>query len=158
MAISVRRTLASARRRILALRGDPTGALLLETLIAVTILMVISIAALVGLSTTQIARGTLERSAQAEYVTRNFMECIFGLTFQTTTAEYPTSSCPSFPSGYIVTTTQRAEADDPDLQRIIVSVGTLDKTLIQLETIRANQEKIRFRAVSAQLATPTPTP
>ena len=142
---SLRQSLNEVRARVLAsIRHSAVGAIMLENLVAVTVLSTVATAALVGLSTANIARGKLDGQAQAEYATRNMMECIFGLKFQTTTTEYSTSTCASAPSDYTITNI--ATTTPEGLQRIAVIIRRGDKTLLEVETIRASLDKLRYES------------
>ena len=74
-----------ARRRCLRVHRDLRGVVLLETVIAVTVLLTISASTLIAFSATQRARGAVDRSAAAENVVRNQMEYIFNQKYHSST-------------------------------------------------------------------------
>ena len=127
------------RRRIHGI-FDSHGALLLETLIAVTVMISVASAAMVGLSATQRTRTNLENQAMAENILRNQMEYIFAFPYQTTSAQYQAITVPS---GYQVSNVQTVEelvAGNSDLQKITVTVSHNGSELLVLETYRTNEQ------------------
>ena len=135
----IRVVFALLRRRIHGI-FDNHGALLLETLIAVTVMMSVASAAMVGLSATQRTRVSLERQAMAENILRNQMEYIFSFPYQTTTVQYQAITVPS---GYQVSNVQQVEelvAGNSDLQKITVTVSYNGSELLVLETYRTNEQ------------------
>ena len=129
---------------------DSAGALLMETVIAVTIFITVSSAAVVGVSTAQRARASIERSATAENLVRNQMEYLFSLQYQTWPYTYLTSTSPaglitSTPSGYsvsaatIASTSTADFATDPTFEKVIVTVSHRGQEILQVETFRSSK-------------------
>jgi len=119
--------------------SDSHGALLLETLIAVTVMISVATATMVGLSATQKVRTDLERQAMAENIVRNQMEYIWSFPYQTTSAQYQVTTVPS---GYQVSNVQQVEeliAGNSNLQKITVTVSHDGSELLVLETYRTNE-------------------
>ena len=127
----------SVARRLRSLIADGKGVLMLETIVGVTVLSVLATAALIGLSATQRARGNIDRQAIAENLARNQMEYVFSQTYQTASTDY--SAVTSFPDGYSVASTQELVDGDSDLQKITTTIIKGGRTLISLETYRANE-------------------
>ena len=73
--------LAAARWFWLPLRSEH-GVLLIETFVALTILVTLVSATLIGARTAQRVRLMVERQANAETVARNQMEYVFSLPYQ----------------------------------------------------------------------------
>ena len=140
---STRRGLLTVRRRLRAVAGDASAALMIETVAAVTALVMVAVAALVGVSTTHTARAKLERQSLAENVARNQMAYVFSLAYEPPplvgTASYP--SVTSTPPGYSVTGVAKVIEDgntDTDIERITVRVTQGGEEILVLETMRAN--------------------
>ena len=129
--------MSGLRRVVTALRGRG-GMFIIETVLAVTVFVTVAGAALVGLTTIQRARATLERQAIAEILVRNQMEYIFSLDYHTTTGLYSTSNL--WPSEFQVTATSTVETQttSTDLQRVRVRILFEGEELIQLDTFRYN--------------------
>ena len=126
---------------------DSAGTLLMETIIAVTIFITVSSAAVIGVSTAQRARASIERSAIAENLVRNQMENLFSLPYRSWPHTYASSTglITSTPSGYSVTAVAPAStstagfATDPAFQKVIVTVSHQGKEILQVETLRSNR-------------------
>ena len=134
---SVQKARRTARRRCLALVRSRSGALLLETMAAVSVFVMVATMALIGVSAAQRARAVVERSALAEAMARNQMEHIFSLAYQTTTAAYPSVQATE---GFQVDARQEAVTGDTNLQKITVTI-TFDsgsREVLVLETLRNN--------------------
>ena len=130
------------RRRVHATLRDNTGALLLETIVAVTVFTTVGITALVGLQSTQQARLRLERQANAENVIRNQMEYLVSVDYQNPTSTTPYLSITTTPSGYsvVVETEPFPEGStDPDVEKITVRVSEGGSEILAVETVRINQ-------------------
>ena len=130
------RGLRDGQRRCRRFLRDLRGVVLLETVIAVTVLLTISASTLIAFSATQRARGAVERSATAENVVRNQMEYIFNQKYHSSTAAY--TSVTSTPEGYSVVANQEIVSGDSQLQKISVTVSHDGVTLFTVETLRFN--------------------
>ena len=115
---------------------------MLETLIAVTILVTLASATLIGARTAQSLRTSVDRQSIAENVARNQMEYIFSLPYRPPPTPYPAIT--STPDGYLVTTTVglfAGYASDANFQVITVEVTGAGQSLLKLSTLRANDSQ-----------------
>ena len=136
--------IAAALARGRAMVADSTAALLLETIIAVSVFVMIAGATLTGATMIQRGRATLERQAIAENLLRNQMEYVFSLPYKSPTStfvySFPTPT--SIPSGYsvsVVATTTDAFPTDGNIKKIVVTVKRDAETVLQVETFRTNK-------------------
>ncbi len=141
--IGLTRRLIGVDRPWLRLVVDRRAALLIETMVAASIMTTLSIVTLAGLSTTQTARVIVESQAETEFLARNQMEAIFQRAFKapslTSTVSY--TSVTNTKSGYTVTNTVQpitAASTDAKISKIVVTIARDGVTLLELETIRAN--------------------
>ena len=127
------------KRRLRTVVGNSRAALLIETITAVTVLTTLASVTLVGMSTAQIARGKLERQADAETIARNQMEHLFTLPYQGPTSTYPAIA--SLPPNYSVTA-QSGVVDgfesDGSIAKVVVTITHNGKEILVLETVRAD--------------------
>ena len=136
----------SAARRLRDLVRESAGAVLLEAVISSTIFVTIAGTALIGLSTMQIARATLERQAIAENLARNQMEYIFSMAYQDPVYTYTTSTSPTdlvttTQPQYVISAVATSTAEfpgDAKFSKIIVTITHEGRNALTLETFRAN--------------------
>ena len=129
---------ATSWQRLRTLAAGSTGALMVETIMAVTVMSMVAISALVGLSANQRARSIIEDQAIAETTVRNQMEYMLDLAYRPVGNPYPATSTPS---GYTVTTSAKAVTNfetDTEIQKITVAVSKGDRHILVVDTFRAN--------------------
>ena len=124
---------------VLAALGGSRGSIMLESIIAITVLVTTSIATLTGLSALNSARPNLERMATAENLLRNQMEYVFSLDYQPAPHTYP--SITSTPAGFgVIAVATEYVAGDPEVQIVTVTVtvthGTTTNDILEVETVR----------------------
>ena len=137
MIAKVRHMAGGVRRRLEALARDRKGALLVETMIALTLLTGVGTMLLVGLQTTNRSGAHSESQRIREQIGRNQMEYIFNSVFLTPTATSSYTTITSIDQNHTVTNTTAPYESDPSLQRIIVTVEWGDRGELVLETLRA---------------------
>ena len=137
MIAKVRHITGDVHRRLKALARDRRGALLMETMIALTLLTGGGTMLLVGLQTTNRSGAHTESQRIREEIARNQMEDIFNRVFltPTSTSSYPTIT--AIDPNHTVTNTTAPYSGDPIIQRIIVTVTWGDRGDLVLETLRA---------------------
>ena len=114
------------------------GALLIESIVAITLFTMIGTSALVGASALRNAQAGLQRQADAEYIVRNMMACTFDQAYQTSTLNYATSTCSSLPANFSSAVEQTLVSGDVDLQMVSVTVELGGKSILVVETLRGN--------------------
>ena len=125
------------RRRLKVLAWDRKGALLMETMIALTLLTGVGTMLLVGLQTTNRSGAHTESQRIRELIARNQMEDIFNSPFLTPTSTSSYPAITSIDSNHTVTNTTAPYGSDPIIQRIIVTVTWGDRGELVVETLRA---------------------
>ena len=113
------------------------GGLILETVIAVTVMAMAGTALATGLSTTYISFGQIESQSIAENIGRNQMESIFSSPYLDPPTTYPSITTPS---GYDVTAVaEEYVLGDPRVEKIVVTVTGNGQGVLTLETLRTRQ-------------------
>lgn len=133
---NIRRMLSALWLRLQQPVRDQKAAMLMEAIVAVTVLTAVSGTTLIAIQSTQATRRVVERSARAENLARNQIEQIFNTGYQTTTALYP--SIANIPGGFQITATQEVASVDTNLQKIVVSVKVDGVEVLLVETMRNN--------------------
>lgn len=120
------------------LAGQERGAMLIETLIALVILGIISVAFLSGLATASKANIITDEQATAESLARNQMEWVKETDYVPGANQYlpPMPDGDSYASYSAVTTAQPLHNPDDGIQRIAVTVRHLDKDVFRLESYK----------------------
>ena len=142
--VSVWRHGVALSRRLRVTLPDSTGALMIEAVIGVTVMVSLAAAALVGLSATQRARLTIDTQAIAENIVRNQMEDSFSRTYTAWPNPYPSllaTQSSRYPSEYSVAVTTEevtAFSGDPDIQKVVVTVSKGNEVILVVETLRGN--------------------
>lgn len=118
-----------------------TGGLLIETVVAISLMTVVGTAVLSGLSTTHISGAKTERQSIAENIARNQMAAIFSASYEVNGDSYAPVALPASQSLYSVTAVS-AEVDslnpDPCIQRLIVNVRFQGQLIMDLESIKSD--------------------
>ena len=120
--------------RVRAVAHDSSGAVLLESLVAVVIFSVIGTAALSGLTTTYSSGDATERHATAENIVRNQIDFALSQPYQD-----PPFTCPlvSVPARYGVTCTgEEYVVSDTNVARLLVTVTFDGSQELAVETLR----------------------
>ena len=117
---------------------DSTGALLIESVVAITVLALIGAAVLSGVSSSRTTGVRVEHKAIAEKVARNQMEYVFSLPYQNPqSTPYPTVVAPE---GYSVTVVANEyKSGITDIEKIIVNVLHRNQNILLLETLRGKK-------------------
>ena len=136
MIAKARHMMGGLGRRFNFLARDRKGALLLETIIAITLLGSVGTALVVGLQTTNRSGAFTESQGIREEIARNQMEDIFSRAFlgPTTTSSYPVIT--SVDPNHSVTNSTAPYSGDPNIQLITVTVEWGDRGTLVLETLR----------------------
>ncbi len=109
--------------------------MLVEVVVAVGVFALVGTAVLAGMSTTHLSGAKTESQSVAENVARNQMEYVFSLPYQTPPGAYPTIVPPE---GYDVSiASEEYVADDPNVEKLIVTVTRGGEETLTLETLRA---------------------
>jgi Tfp pilus assembly protein PilV len=125
------------RHRIGVLARDRHGALLVETMIALTLMTGVGTMLLVGLQTTLRSGAHSESQRIREQIARNQMEAIFNSEFLTPTSTSSYSSITSIDPNHAVSNTTAPYESDANIQRIIVTVQWGTKGELVVETLRS---------------------
>ena len=136
-AVAVRRKTAPAVRWLAALARGTDGALLMETLIAVTVFSMLGAAVLSGLSTAHRSTANTEDQSVAESIARNQMEQVFVDAYLDPPASYTPVATPP---GYSVTVdAQEFVVADPNVAKIIVTVFRAGQQVLVVESLRLKE-------------------
>ena len=134
-----------AHRRCLEFSRDNRGFALLESVMAVTIFAALGTAVMVGIRTANINTEVVERQSIAEKLARNQMEYTFAQGFAGPAGSYESIENATLAnvqftveSGYTVAV-QPSEyiASDTDIELVTVTITKDNKTVLELETLRA---------------------
>ena len=124
------------RHKLGSLVTGRSGALMVETVVAVGLMAIVGTAVLSGLSTAHLSGASTERQSTAENIARNQMSFIFSEPYVNNTGTYQSVATPN---GYGVTA-DTEEVDplnfDPDIQKVVVTVTFDGKTELVLESIK----------------------
>jgi len=126
---------------ISALARQPMGGLMIETVVAVSLMTVVGTAVLSGLSTTHISGAHTERQSVAENIARNQMASIFAATYETNGDSYPAVTLPASQSSYSVTAdSEEVDTLNPNacIQKVIVTVSFEGQAVMNLESIKSD--------------------
>ena len=128
-----RSLIARAKARL----SGERGALLIEVLIAISVLTLLGSAVMTGTSTSKRAASTLDISATAQNLGRNQMETILSTAYQ----DPPYSYTPiSAPAGYAITAdAEEYVVSDVNIAKIVVVVTLDGVTELALETLRVKE-------------------
>ncbi len=139
LAACLQRRSTAARRRFLAVAVDAKAALLVETVIAVTVFVTVITISMVGISTAHKVSARTERQAIAENIARNQMEYVFSLDYVPPPTPYPATTTPAGYNATIQSAYLADFVDDPDIERITVEVTRNGEEVLSLETLRTNE-------------------
>jgi len=122
--------------KIYGLTGVESGALLVETVVAVMVFTAVGTAVLTGLSTSQTSSGKTERQSIAENIARNQMEYVASLPYQPPPHTYPSVGVPA---GYSVTAQAIEDVPgDTNIEKVVVTINFEGQVILSLETFRTN--------------------
>ena len=126
---------------------DCRGALLLETVIAVTVFALVGVAVLTGLSTAYTSGNKTEIQSVTENLARNQMESIFSGPYREPhQTPYPTIT--GIPASYSVHTAVEFQDHlnpDPEVERISVTARHSGQDIMTLETLRGRDDGLQLR-------------
>ncbi len=132
-------------RRIRDKVQDRHGALLLETIVAITVFAAVGLAVLLGVGAAHISGNSVEGKSIAEQLARNQMEYVFTQAYQNPPATYVSISDATdvtygVPTGYTVgATAQEYQSGVVAIEKVTVTVNRDGQSLLVLETLRTNQ-------------------
>ena len=112
------------------------GALLLESLVAVGLLVTVLSATVVGLSTASINVRVNEERTTAQNIARSQLEYTMNDTFCAAPCSYPTIATPT---GFTVTSEAVDYNGDSNLETFIVTVYRDGQAVVSIEGIKANR-------------------
>ena len=129
---------ARLRRRLGLMVNRQGGALLLETVVALSVFGVVGTALMSGIQTSYLSKTQFDIRSRAENIVRNEMETVFAQPYQAPPYTYPTSTTPD---GYIVTseTLAYSTTSDANLETVRVTVQHGGQTVKVLEAARTNR-------------------
>jgi len=116
------------------------GTTFLEIVLGLAILGLVGSGFMTALSTSYISSGKLQVQTKAENMARDQMEYIKGRPFQVAPATYPVFDFWSDFPGFSVTAQAFPTAEnDPNLQKVVVTVSRGSKTVLVLEGVKTNR-------------------
>ena len=120
------------------LRLNGRGSVMVETMIAVTIIGVIGTAVAAGLSTVSTSGTRVEEAAIAENIARNHLESVFAAPYQVPPTTY--LALTGLEPGYGSTAAaQEYVAGDTRIEKIIVTVTRDASQILVIETLRTQE-------------------
>lgn len=132
--------LHAARVRVgaqLSRLAEEKGALLLESLVAVGLLVTVLSATVAGLSTASISVRVNEERTTAQNIARSQLEHTMNEPFCAAPCSYPTIATPT---GFTVTSDAVAyNPPDPNLETIFVTVYRDGQAVVSIEGLKANR-------------------
>lgn len=123
---------------------DGSGALLLETIVAITVFAAVGLAVLLGVGAAHISGNSVEGKSIAERLARNQMEYVFTQTYQNPPTTYVSISDAAdvtyiVPKGYTVgATAQEYKSGVVSIEKVTVTVNRDSQSILVLETLRTN--------------------
>jgi prepilin-type N-terminal cleavage/methylation domain-containing protein len=116
------------------------GVTLLETLVALAILSVISVAFMSGLTTSTKATVIADEQTTAESLARNQMEYVKNYTYQTNATEYPIDPSLTVPDTWEVLscTAEALHTPDDGLQEVTVTIQHNGETVFTMTGYKKN--------------------
>jgi len=128
---------ARARRHIQKLVNGQQGSILLESLIAVALLVTVLSAAVYGVSVGSKATGTVHDVNTAQNIARSQMEYALNAAYCPPPCSY---SVISVPTGYIVTASAETfPGADTNMEYVIVTVSRDGESLARMRGIKVNR-------------------
>lgn len=139
------------KRQVRALFGESVGTALLETVIALTIFAALGTALLMGVRAAHLSGDLTERNSIAENLARNQIEYVFDQTYLSPPGTY-VSIADAVNVSYTVepgfTVAAQALAftggdpsivNDTNIENVVVTVSEGGKSILSVETLRANE-------------------
>ncbi len=116
-----------------------TGALLIETVVALTVFGVLGSAVLSGVQTSHVSKGKFDVQSEAENLVRNQMESALEKTYKAWPDTY--DAVTSTPAGFTVTAqaVKYGTSTDSNIQTVRVTVTHEGQTVKVFETVRTNR-------------------
>jgi type II secretory pathway pseudopilin PulG len=132
----------NARIKIVSMRVrdllNSKGSVLVETMIAVTILGIIGTSVASSISTARISGTRVEETAIAETIARNHMESVFAASYQVPPTTYPELT--GLDPGYASTAIAEVYiVDETRIEKIIVTVTRDSNQLMVIESLRTQE-------------------
>jgi len=141
---SANQTKEVLRQRLQAAFKDVEGSILIEAVIALTIIGALGTAVVMGVGTAHTSGDLVETRSTAETLARNQMEYVFTLPYAVPNGTYV--SIADAPPGYtlIVEALEYTEGDpaivnDSDIEKVIVTVNKDGQSVLVLETLRVRE-------------------
>ena len=139
---SINQTKRLLRQRLQAACKGAQGSILIEAVIALTIIGALGTAVVMGVGTAHTSGDIVETHSTAETLARNQMEYVFTQDYAIPSGPY--DSIADAPPGYTVTA-QAWEftegnaliVNDDNIERVIVTVNKGGQSVLVLETLRA---------------------
>jgi len=134
------KTLMKIKESLSSLTTGRAGGLMIETVVAVSLMTVVGTAVLSGLSTTHISGAKTEQQSIAENIARNQMASIFAASYKTNGQDYPAVALPASQATYSVTagSDEVATTTNACIQKIMVNVRFEGRRVMDLESIKSD--------------------
>lgn len=118
-----------------------TGAALIETIVALALLSIISVAFLSGLGTATKATVINSEQATAESLVRSQIEYVKKYPYQYDTSEYPVAPALTIPEGWTVPppVVESVHATDDGIQKITVTAEHNGEAVLSLVTYKVDR-------------------
>ena len=126
------------RRRLGRLVNRQGGALLLETVVALSVFGVVGTALMSGIQTSYLSKTQFDIRSRAENIVRNEMETVFAQPYQAPPYTYSTATTSD---GFVVTSVavDYSTTSDANLETVRVTVQHGGQTVKVLEAARTNR-------------------
>ena len=123
------------------LKGDETGVILIETLIALALLSVIAFAFVGAMGTAAKATFIADERATAESLARSEIEYVKNCDYQYLASEYPIAPVLTIPEGWVVPppVVELVHATDDGIQKVTVTAEYNGETIFSVMVYKVDR-------------------